>query len=703
VQILPPVFSKNFSPNPVPSVTTDTTLTFTINNPNATATLNGVAFTDILPTIPGLMVVAPTPSPTTSGCGTPTFAPAAGSGSVSFSNGTIPAGGTCTVSVRVRAPVAGTYTNISNPVTSTNGGTGLEASAAVTVLSPPAITKSFSINPVPTNTATVLTITVSNPNSSAPLTGVAFNDPYPSGLLNTATPNPTITCSPGSSGIFTGGAAGGTSIGMSGGTLLAGGVCTVTVNVSSASDGSYLNSTSAVTSNEAVGGVAGAEVLYVSAPPSITKAFGVAGLEQGGTTTLTLTISNANTSLAYTNLAVTDTFPAGLQIAGTPNFSNTCNGTVSPGQSVGDTSLVLSSGSLAAGALCQISVNVTATLPGTLTNTTGAVSSSTGGTGNTASDDLIVTAPRLGVAKALDRIVHSNAASDNVYTLVYRLTLENFSTVSLSSLELFDNVVAQFTGLNPTNYNTWLNVPANAALLSPAGTLTRSATWNGAATSNILTAGQSLAANATGIIYISFDVTVNPLEAAPNNTLRDNSATLNGTAPGNITVTDTSTSGTDPDGNDNDNNPDETSATPASFLKLVKEVRNCGTTLTACPGTFGTSATGKPGEYLEYQIRYYNISSRAVSALVVRDTLVTTTPFQEDTYNLLVPSGVADFRVRCPAATTDTDIDRGNSAVTTLPASGAVTAFDINIMTLCGLTTVPSGQQGYVLFKVRIP
>jgi uncharacterized repeat protein (TIGR01451 family) len=458
-----------------------------------------------------------------------------------------------------------------------------------------------------------------------------------------------------------------------------------------------------VTSNESTGGVAGAEVLYVSAPPSITKAFGVAGLEQGGTTTLTLTISNSNTSLAYSNLAVTDTFPTGLQIAGTAGFSNTCNGTVSPGQNAGDTSLILSSGSLAAGALCQITVNVTATIPGTLTNTTGAVSSSTGGTGNTASDDLIVTAPRLGVAKSLDRIIHSNAATDNVYTLIYRLTLENFSTVSLNSMELFDDVVTQFAGLTPTNYNAWVNVPANAALLLPAATLTRSTTWNGTATSNILTSGQSLAAGATGIIYISFDVTVNPSAAAPNNTLRDNSATLRGTTPGNIVVTDTSVNGTDPDGNDNDNNPDETSATPASFLKLVKEVRNCGNTLTACPGTYGTSATGKPGDYLEYQVRYYNISSQAVSALVVEDTLVSTTPFQEDTYSVLVPSGVADFRVRCPSAVTDTDLDRANGAVTTTPPSGVITAFDINIMTLCSLSTVPSGQQGYVLFKVRIP
>jgi uncharacterized repeat protein (TIGR01451 family)/fimbrial isopeptide formation D2 family protein len=324
---------------------------------------------------------------------------------------------------------------------------------------------------------------------------------------------------------------------------------------------------------------------------------------------------------------------------------------------------------------------------------------------NTSEFSAVVTATSadLGLAKALDRIIHSNNATDNVYTLVYRLTVENFGSSALSNLILYDDVVTQFSGLSPTNFNTWVSVPANAALLSPAGTLTRSGTWSGTSPSNILTTGQSLAANSTGIVYISFDVTVNPAAASPNNQLRDNSATTQATTASSLTLSDTSTNGTDPDGTDNDNNPDENTVTPTPFVKLVKEVRNCGNSLSSCSGAYGLTTTGRPGDYLEYRIRYYNISSQPISQLRAADTLASTTPFQEDTYAVISPN-IADFNVTCPNSST-VELDRSSTAITTTPAVGTITAFSINIMaaTACSLTTVTSGQQGQVLFKVRIP
>ena len=308
-----------------------------------------------------------------------------------------------------------------------------------------------------------------------------------------------------------------------------------------------------------------------------------------------------------------------------------------------------------------------------------------------------------GIAKALDRIVHSNNATDNTYTLVYRLTVENFGTFTLSNLAIYDDVVTQFSGLSPTNFNTWVN--ANSASLSPAPTLTLNGSWNGTSSSNILSTSpvQTLTAGQSKLVYISFNVTVNPVATTPDNRLRDNSATVQGTTPSSITLSDTSTNGTDPDGTDNDNNPDENTATPTPFVKLVKEVRNCGSSLSSCTGTYAVTATGKPGDYLEYRIRYYNISSRAISQLRVADSLASATPFQEDTYAVISPN-VADFNVTCPSSST-VDLDRTNAAITTTPAVGAVTAFNINIMaaTVCNLTQVTVGQQGQVLFKVRIP
>jgi uncharacterized repeat protein (TIGR01451 family) len=62
------------------------------------------------------MVVAVTPGALTSGCGAPTFNPAAGAGSISFTGGSIIGGGTCIVSVKVTVPVIGTYNNTSGNV-----------------------------------------------------------------------------------------------------------------------------------------------------------------------------------------------------------------------------------------------------------------------------------------------------------------------------------------------------------------------------------------------------------------------------------------------------------------------------------------------------------------------------------------------------------------------------------------------------------
>src|SRR5207244_11837863 len=92
------------------------TLTFTISNPNPSA-VSGANFTDSLPLLSGGQMVVATPATfSTSGCGSPTFAPTAGASSISFSNGSVAANSSCVVNVRVSvpsAPTSGTYANTS--------------------------------------------------------------------------------------------------------------------------------------------------------------------------------------------------------------------------------------------------------------------------------------------------------------------------------------------------------------------------------------------------------------------------------------------------------------------------------------------------------------------------------------------------------------------------------------------------------------
>ena len=123
--------TKSFAPAAV-AVDTPSTLTFTLSNANAFAA-NGVAFTD---TYPSGLVNAATPNASTT-CGGTVTAPAAG-GSVALSGATIPASGTCTVSVSVSSSTAASYPNTlaAGGLTSTNATANTAtANATLTVTS----------------------------------------------------------------------------------------------------------------------------------------------------------------------------------------------------------------------------------------------------------------------------------------------------------------------------------------------------------------------------------------------------------------------------------------------------------------------------------------------------------------------------------------------------------------------------------------
>jgi uncharacterized repeat protein (TIGR01451 family) len=103
----------------------------------------------------------------------------------------IPPGG-CQFTVDVTSNAAGSYLNTIpvGALTSTNAGSNTAAAAAtLVVLGPPSGTKTFTPSRIgPTQTST-LTIALTNPNA-VDITGVAFTDNYPPGLVNSGTPNP---------------------------------------------------------------------------------------------------------------------------------------------------------------------------------------------------------------------------------------------------------------------------------------------------------------------------------------------------------------------------------------------------------------------------------------------------------------------------------------------------------------------------------
>ncbi len=385
--VAPPSIAKAFGAATIPLNGT-TSLTFTITNPAAnTVAETGVALTDTLPA--GLVVA--TPNGLTNTCGG-TATAVAGSGSVSLTGGTIAVNTSCTLTANVTGTTAGLKNNTTGNVTSTNGGTGNTASANITVVAPPTITKAFGAATIPLNGSTSLTFTITNPNASVALTGVAFTDTLPAGLV-VATPNGlSSTCGGTATAV-----AGSGSVSLSGGTLAVSASCTLSVNVTGTTAGVKNNSVQVTSTEGGTGNTSNASVTVV-APPVIIKAFGAASIPLNGSTSLTFTIQNNNTGTTLTGVGFSDTLPAGLVVS-TPNgLTGSCGGgTITATQA---TSVIsLSGASLAASTSCTFAVNVTGTTAGTQNNTTGNVTSTEGGTGGTASASINVVAPP-SIAKA---------------------------------------------------------------------------------------------------------------------------------------------------------------------------------------------------------------------------------------------------------------------------------------------------------------
>jgi Beta-propeller repeat len=131
VNAQPPTITKAFGDASI-SLGSDTSLTFTLNNPNLTTALSGVSFTDPLP--PGLIVG--TPNGLTGSCGgTVTATP--DSSSITLSGGMLAANSGCTFSVTVTGQMVGSWLNTTEAVSSTESGNGDTASASITVEPPP--------------------------------------------------------------------------------------------------------------------------------------------------------------------------------------------------------------------------------------------------------------------------------------------------------------------------------------------------------------------------------------------------------------------------------------------------------------------------------------------------------------------------------------------------------------------------------------
>lgn len=463
--VAPPTITKSFSPTTIAENGTST-LTLTIANPSAnTVAESGVAVSD---TFPAGLQVAGTPSLVNSCGGTATGT--AGSGSLSLTGGSVAVKSSCSVSVNVTAANPGTYTNTTGDVSSTNGGTGTTSdSAALTVLSPPSITKAFGASTIPLNGTTTLTFTLSNPNAATSLTGVGFTDDLPSGLVFSIPFGESGTCIGSVSAT-----AGGNSVSVSGVTLAGGGSCSVVLQyVTGASAGTFINTTGAVSSANGGTGSTASATLTVLSPPSITKTFGASSIVVGGSTSLSFNISNPNPGTALTGVAFTDTLPSGLAVSSPSNgLTGSCGGgtiTATPGSG----SVSLSGATLATSGSCSFSVNVTGTAAGTENNQV-QVTSTNGGTGNTSTASLTVIAlPTITILKNVVPATLPSSRAGDTFGLaldgVVKATGGNGATTGAITTTVGQHTVSEAEPAGDTTLNNYVT-SINCGAGNTAGT-----------------------------------------------------------------------------------------------------------------------------------------------------------------------------------------------------------------------------------------
>ena len=198
----------------------------------------------------------------------------------------------------------------------------------VQILSNPSIVKSFTPAGINAGSPSDLLITLSNPNA-VPITGVAFTDVLPLGLTTQAPA--TGTCGGTLSTVAT-------SVGLSAGTIPAGGSCVVRVAVSGTTPGGYSNVIpvgGVATANAGTNQVTATAALTIAAP-DLVLAKSHAGNFYVGQTTASYALEVRNIGAGSTNgstpVTITDTLPAGLSYQSAAGTGWTCS--LPPGPSV---------------------------------------------------------------------------------------------------------------------------------------------------------------------------------------------------------------------------------------------------------------------------------------------------------------------------------------------------------------------------------
>ena len=395
------------------------TLEYVISNPTSNP-VSDLAYNDSL-----LVGIADPGSALTDCIGT-LSAPDGGT-LVSFSDGRLGAGASCTIRVNVVGSTPGTFVDPTGDLTSSAGNSGATSATLVVDTGRPGFSKSFSPSSITPGGTSTLTLVIDNTLNSAVVGNIAFNDPLPDGMAVAAPANASTDCP---IGVLTANPGGTTISYVTNSLLAAGASCSVRVDVVTDAPGLFVNVSRELTSTSPSTESSGFATAALNVPREfLTKSFTDDPVAPGGTVTLEYTITNLDRRSTATSLAFTDDLDAalsGLVATGLP-----ANDVCGDGSQVSGTGVIsFSGGTLDPEASCTFSVTLqvpSSASSGSYTSTSSALTFIAEGepvTGNTATDNLIVeTAPVL-----TKEFIDDPVSSGDDVTL--RFTIENTSTSS---------------------------------------------------------------------------------------------------------------------------------------------------------------------------------------------------------------------------------------------------------------------------------
>jgi uncharacterized repeat protein (TIGR01451 family) len=448
--------TKTFTDDPV-APGGNVTMELTLSNLDGSQTATAIGFTDDLDAaLTGLTAVG---LPAPGFCGPASTA--AGASLLTVANAELAPGASCTFSVTLRVPstAPSTVTNTTSSLAGTIGGlpvTGDPASDDLTINNL-TLSKSFTGVGFPGQTVG-LSFAIQNLSTST-VTDISLLDD-----LDAVIPGLAAIGLPSSNDCGAGSTLTGTNtVQLTAGSLLPSGTCTINVTVqvpAAATAGSYLNTTSDLY-------VAGVPTvppatanLIIETAPTFSKGFAPATIVLGDTSTLTLTIDNSANTVTATGLDLTDSLPAGMEIANPANASTTCTGGTLTAVA-GSGTIAYSGGTVAAGASCTVVADVTGTTIGNLDNTSGNLTSSAGDSGTAFATLQVTSAPLPVLTMSFNpTVVEPGVASTMM------MTIDNSAAfVDATGLQVSLNLPANVT----------IASPANASATCTGGTLTATA------------------------------------------------------------------------------------------------------------------------------------------------------------------------------------------------------------------------------------